>query len=432
MSEGWILFKVSLVVLILFIFSTFLIVSENFRSKIKICLCTCLYYSGVCYAFRKFIPTKKEFLPTGVIWLIGIYFAAYAFTVQRYENRLDKVETKYIIFTTQVAAGAKFSNQRLMKILNTNLPIKPYVSISKFLSIYHSFRDDSYHESFFHSYGYSSASEFRTDIINQWKNKLEKADFSEAKFEIADFKGASLKRANFRDAILVEADFSNSNLESADFNGANLINADFHNASLNEAIFNDAKLTETIFRDAVLEGGHLITKDAEKADFNGAILVDADFRHAMLNMANFGGTNLKDAHFNHANLRGALFGGANLEGAIFENADLEGADFRKENNYELNGYFIKSLEKERSEFDQQPITAKQLIMAKSIYGIKRVPPKVIENLKKYGCEKMLTERPDEWTKEFKRYRAEIIWKFNPLWSGDSGGVTNAVRRIHSK
>lgn len=82
--------------------------------------------------------------------------------------------------------------------------------------------------------------------------------------------------------------------------------------------------------------------------------------------------------------------------------------------------------------DRKPPTAQQLIMADNIYGIKRVPEKMIENIKKYGCEKMLTQRPEEWTKEFKRHRAEIIWKFNPLWEGDSGGVTNAVRLIHSK
>lgn len=214
MSEFWLMLKISLVVWLLFIFFIYFIVNEKFRSLIRIILYYFSYYSGIYFIFRKFIPSQKKILPTGVIWIVGIYFAAYAFTDQRYENQLNQVELRYTIFTSQVAAGTKFSNQTLMKILNTNLPVKPYVSISKFWTLPQSFLYSRYPAPFFLSYGYSSAAEFRADVINQWKNKLEGADFSGAtKLESADFKFANLKRANFGNIILAKADFGDSNLE---------------------------------------------------------------------------------------------------------------------------------------------------------------------------------------------------------------------------
>lgn len=436
MYESWMSLNVSLVVWLLFIFSTYLMTSEKFRSKLKVFF----YYSGVTFIFRKFVPTKKNILPTGLIWFIGIYFATYAFTAQRYESQLDKVELRYNIFTTQVAAGTKFSNKRLMKILNKKIPIKPYVF--RPLSIIQSFADYYFHEPFFHSYDYSSAQEFRAEIINQWKNKLEGADFFAANLERTDFGGVNLKRVNFKDANLKGANFSRANLEGTDFRGANLEGADFRRARLKWADFSRASLGGADFRESNLEGAHFFTTRTDRADFNCANLEGVDFRYASLERADFGAANLKGAHFLGANLKRALFGGANLEDANFENANLEEVNIGYR-NHKFNIDFFESLEGAHREDvtgyaasfslpDRKPTTAEQLIMADNIYGIKRVPERVIENIKKYGCEKMLTERPDKWTKEFKRQRAKIIWQFNPLWRGDTGGLTNSVIRIDSK
>ncbi|MCG8632832.1 MAG: hypothetical protein MI863_03340, partial [Desulfobacterales bacterium] len=94
-------------------------------------------YSGAKFIISKFVSTKEAPLPTGVVWLIGLYFAAYAFTSQRYESRLDKIEFRYSTFTTQIAANATFSNDRLMGILNEKIPVKP--SIYNPFSIFKSF-----------------------------------------------------------------------------------------------------------------------------------------------------------------------------------------------------------------------------------------------------------------------------------------------------
>lgn len=337
MSENWMFLKISLVAWLLFVFSAHLMTSEKLRSKLKIFS----YYSGVTFVFRKFIPTKKGILPTGIIWFIGIYFAVYAFTAQRYENQLDKVESRYNIFTTQIAAGAKFSNERLMKILNKKIPIKPYIFNPP--SIFQSFDDYHFNEPFFHSYDYSSAPEFRAEIIKQWKNKLEGADFNAANLEGADFGGANLKRVNFKNANLVGANFSRANLEGTDFRHASLEGTDFRRARLKWANFRKANLGRADFRESNLEGVHFTTTKADRADFNCANLEGVDFRYASLERADFGAANLKCAHFRRSNLKRALFGGANLEDTNFENANLEEANisFR---NHKLNGAFIESLE----------------------------------------------------------------------------------------
>ncbi|MFQ5675535.1 MAG: hypothetical protein ACE5G1_06515 [bacterium] len=52
-------------------------------------------YSGVEFAYRKFNPTRKALrLPTGMLWLIGIYSAIYGIASQRYDNRVNEVETR--------------------------------------------------------------------------------------------------------------------------------------------------------------------------------------------------------------------------------------------------------------------------------------------------------------------------------------------------
>lgn len=439
MDELW---KISLVVWSLFALSILLL-----KYGIRCCFTIFFYYTGLTFIGRKFVPNKKNIYPTGVIWFVGIYFAVFAFTAQRYESQLDKSELRYNIFTTQVSAGARFSNERLMAILNTKLPVKP--SISSPISIIKSFLDSRFSEQFFHSYNYTSASEFRSIVISEWKNKLEEADFSDAHIEYANFNCTNFNRANFINSKFQNAKFKRASLIAADFKDADLTNADFSSARLNGANLDGAIIEGSNFRYADLEAASLITKKAIKANFNRANLVKTDFRFANLTNADLGGANLRDAHFNDANLKGARLGGANFEGADFEGADLEEADLSDGNSY-LIGYLIPKLEGTNYEDticysanfqlpngdNRKPPTAEQLIMAKNICGVKHLSPEVIEKIKKYGCEIMLKERPNEWTKEFIKHKVKIILELNPNWEGSicckGFCVTNVVSKIHSE
>ena len=61
-------------------------------------------YSGMEFIFRKFYPSKyPQPLPTGLIWLVGIYVAFYGVASQRYENRVDIIENRANSIFTQLA-----------------------------------------------------------------------------------------------------------------------------------------------------------------------------------------------------------------------------------------------------------------------------------------------------------------------------------------
>nr|WP_319393719.1 pentapeptide repeat-containing protein [uncultured Desulfobacter sp.] len=314
------------------------------------------HYSGITFIFRKFFPAKQsDKCPTGFIWLIGLYFAAYAFTNQRYENELDKVEFQYNIFTTQVAAGAKFSNRRLMIILNEDIPERPV--IYKPMTIWKSFLYDPDHCKHFYNANkntdqkyYENAQTFRQEIISQWDRKLEGADFKNAvELQEADFSKAMLKGADFGKAELEEADFIEARLEGADFRGAmlhrtyfwkaKLVDAhfggrkllketDFWGAVLKEAHFETARLKEANFRGAILESAHFVDSTLEDADFENAQLKETHFGWAKLIKTNFRGATLKRTNFKKAKLIGVDFGGAQIEEVDFEEAEVERAHFK--------------------------------------------------------------------------------------------------------
>lgn len=264
-----------------------------------------LAYSGVTYVYRMFIPLdRKKKLPIGFVWLIGIYFAAYAFTAQRYESQLDKIEFRYSTFTTQVGAGATFSNKRLMGILKEKIPVKkPFIYDPK--SVYESFvynpKSDGPYSQFFRTYSdnrekpFTSAVVFRQEIIKQWAQKLK---------------------------------------------GAN---------------FNRAKLQRTLFHLAKLQG----------------------------------------AFFMEAKLQEASFMGAKLQGANFSSAELQGVDFSDAELQGVNFHWVKNL------------TAKQLIQAKNIEGVKNLPNGVMKSFRKYDYEEMLTTDSNNWSKNLKKRRQAL-------------------------
>ena len=275
------------------------------------------FYSGLTYIYRKFIPKEKDVPATGWIWLVGtVYFAMYAFTLGRYENKLDDINFRYNTFTAQVLKGVEsFKNERLMKILNTEIPVQPKIlePYSVFRSFFTKSNLDSkvgYSEKFFQSYNYASAFDFRQEIINQLTMKLNEAHFINAEFDRADFVCTNL---------------------------------------------------------------------------NGAL-----FWNAKLEWANFGSAKLNGTNFWSANLDNAIFINADLYSADFTKAKLDGANF-------ANAKFL---------------TAKQLIIAESIYDIKNCPSNVLEDIKKLGCEEMLKKRPDDWSDAFKEHRKKLIeqWK----------------------
>lgn len=363
------------------------------------------YYSGGLFIWRKFVPEKgSNKLPTGVLWILGLYFAAYAFTTQRYEAHLERIEFRYNTFTSQMAAGMKFSNGLLMGILNEKIPLK--ASIYSPISILKSFfygpcfnffyqvnKDQKHHF-------YQSAEDFRQEIIAQWRNRLRGADFRNAQFKKAFFYGGQLEQADFTNAILEGGDFRFAELNGAKFVGAKLNGAKFNYAQMENATLTGAHLNVANFTGAQLNGANFGVLLADLVDGElysvGAIPYERDSEFAtkeILRCESFGSgsydlvsTPLNGAIFDKANLRGAIFTLAQLKDATFKKAKLQGADFTK----------VKKLK------------AIELIKAIDISGIKKCPQKIIDELQLNNCYEMLTTPPDNWSEKLKISRDILI------------------------
>jgi hypothetical protein len=222
-------------------------------------------FSGLEFVLDKFVPKDGGF-PTGFVWLVGIYFAIFAVTSQRYENKVDQQEYKFNIFTTQLSAGVPFDNKRLLSILNTEIPkkadfLEPWNVISSFCfplisdGFYTTFRDPN-------GNFYDTVAKVNGEIIRQWSPKLENLYLFDVNLKEADLREAHLKGAYLPWANLKGADLSLAHLEGADLSSANLKGADLIAARLEGADLSRADLNGADLLWANLEGATGLTAEA--------------------------------------------------------------------------------------------------------------------------------------------------------------------------
>jgi len=332
-------------------------------------------YSGLEFIYRKFNPPQNpQTLPTGFIWLIGIYVVFYGLASQRYENRIEIIENRANSVFAQLAVPSleKKALSRIPSVQNMPCPYKPNIlnPLSVFISL---FKDGKY----------AGISAQLQETIEDWKDslasvKLSKAILRAANLRDANLKGADLskadlrradlRRADLQEAILQEADFQNANLrganlQRADLRRANLQEADFQNANLRGANFQNTNLREANLQRASLLGADLQRAFLRKADFQytnlwGADLRRADLREANLRKAGLQNTNLREANLQWANLRDAFLQRANLRDAFLQQADFQGANLRGANlqNADLAG--------------AKELTVEQLCKASTLYETK--------------------------------------------------------------
>lgn len=98
-------------------------------------------YFGFEFIYRKFNPAKSlGALPTGAIWLMGIYVAFFGVASQRYENRIDIIENRANSVFAQLAVTSvqKKALSRISRVQNMPCPEKP--DILKPVSVFRSLR----------------------------------------------------------------------------------------------------------------------------------------------------------------------------------------------------------------------------------------------------------------------------------------------------
>ncbi len=214
-------------------------------------------YSGIETICNKARITEeqqpKKILPSLPLWLIGIYVAAYGVASQRYENKVDIIESKvntiYPQLTSNDAITKGMAFRRIPMIQKMDCPYKPNI-INPF-TIYLSFLKNS---------AYEGVDNLMKETVENWKSTLVSIDLSGANLKYADLKNAVLKNTNLkytnfmgavlqgadlRDAVLVGANLTDANLEGADFKNTDLHDADFFRANLQSANLEGANLQGT-------------------------------------------------------------------------------------------------------------------------------------------------------------------------------------------
>ena len=88
-----------------------------------------LRYSSAEFIYRKFNPPKDSgALPTGLVWMIGIYVAFFGVASQRYENRVDIIENRTNSIFTQLATDVyEKALSRISTVQRMWCPEKPEI-----------------------------------------------------------------------------------------------------------------------------------------------------------------------------------------------------------------------------------------------------------------------------------------------------------------
>ncbi len=227
-----------------------------------------------------------------------------------------------------------------------------------------------------------------------------------------------LANFNFRSCVLTNARFRGANLQGVPFEKAELENAHLENSNLFRSWLEKANLTNANLNYANLEKAILLEANLQGAQLKGANLKEAILRHANLLQANLENTNLQGAHLQAANLQEANLQGAqmqkcrlesanlqeaNLQGAQLEEVNLQQVYFREAN---LAGASLLNIEGQRDIIGKPYITVQQILLCKSIEGIRYLSANFLIQVKKekpelmdWWSEDMVKELDDkaEWT-----------------------------------
>ena len=282
----------------------------------------------ICYKIRPPINLRKDNRKPAsfFIWFIGIYVALYSLSSQRYENRVDFIET-YTNSVVSQLSGASFKEaiSRISYIQNMECPYKP--EVLKPISIIKSLFGDSIN--------YLDIRQLLITTVENHKSTLDHTNL-----QGSYLKGAQLKNANLADAQLGGSNLDYANLENANCHKTSFVNQkiteqshhhtvyDYERASLKHAILNNAIFSQT---------------DLSGVDLTDSFIDGTNFENAKLNNSNFSCPDDKDwgvsisfgpgPNFKNGDLTGAKFNWRIMQNSNFENAKLDeviflGADLR--------------------------------------------------------------------------------------------------------
>ncbi|HET6247444.1 MAG TPA: pentapeptide repeat-containing protein [Tepidisphaeraceae bacterium] len=142
-------------------------------------------------------------------------------------------------------------------------------------------------------------------------------------FRHANLTRARLEKGNFTDARFGSAKLCEANLDHISASRADFTAADLSGASAVSAVLSDCKLRNAKLERANLFGATLAASDLRDANARNAGLIRADFTGAQINGTDFSGANLGSAILNRQDLGTAHFSGASFHMAAMNHCNLE-------------------------------------------------------------------------------------------------------------
>jgi hypothetical protein len=184
---------------------------------------------GLVFLFKKFFPDDNK-LPTGFIWLIGLYSAIFGITSQIYENQLDRLENRASILITALL------NEKTGRLATLQIP---KIKEKAVLPVAPEFLDPfSVFNSLF------SVTAKHKDTIDRLDEALALLNKD---LEVRDLGGWDLREANLQGANLQEANLRGANLRGVDLRGADLQETNITLEQLKKAkVYSSTKLPEHI------------------------------------------------------------------------------------------------------------------------------------------------------------------------------------------
>lgn len=237
------------------------------------------HFSGAKLIWQRFKPPKDSGkLPSGPVWLLGIYLALFGVGSQRYENRVDIIENRSNAIFAQLSTNRSKAISRIAEVQNMLCPAKPYLekpwtvlsslfSEEKYPEVVNLLKTvvEDYKESLSKvNLSMADLSKVNLSLADLSKADLSKADLSKARFSETNLFGAHLYETNFFGAIFTRADLYGADLHGADLSWANLYNANLSAADLYGANLYGANLTEANLSGANFSGDRIYSEFEER------------------------------------------------------------------------------------------------------------------------------------------------------------------------
>lgn len=235
-------------------------------------------FSGIRLICERIFPPKLDIKnyrkPSSfLVWCIGLYFALYGISIQRYENALNQNQIQINSIFSQLSTNDwKSAISRIPSIQKKKYPFKPDMikPISVFRSLFVS-------------------GQFDADIIDLTNRIIESKK--------NDLSGISLKGVILKNVDLSEANLNKADLSNAEINNSNFKFSSFKSAKLKNVTIRNSNLCNTDFSNSILNGSRINYCSFSNTYFHNSSIINTDFSGSFFWMCDFSSSYCDSTNF---------------------------------------------------------------------------------------------------------------------------------------